>query len=48
MTIKQQNRAEIQRRQGLLAAGGLLDGKTDVQGLTAATTNAGYPSEPKG
>jgi mercuric ion binding protein len=24
------------------------DGKTDVKGLTAATTNAGYPSEPKG
>jgi mercuric ion binding protein len=24
------------------------DDKTDVQGLTAATTNAGYPSAPKG
>jgi mercuric ion binding protein len=23
------------------------DGKAGVQGLTAATTNAGYPSEPK-
>jgi mercuric ion binding protein len=23
------------------------DSKTDVQGLTAATTNAGYPSAPK-
>jgi mercuric ion binding protein len=23
------------------------DSKTDVQGLTAATTKAGYPSEPK-
>jgi mercuric ion binding protein len=23
------------------------DNKTDVQGLTAATTNAGYPSAPK-
>ena len=24
------------------------DGKTDVKALTAATTNAGYPSAPKG
>jgi mercuric ion binding protein len=24
------------------------DSKTDVKGLTAATTNAGYPSAPKG
>jgi mercuric ion binding protein len=24
------------------------DSKTDVKGLTAATTNAGYPSVPKG
>jgi mercuric ion binding protein len=24
------------------------DGKADVSGLTAATTNAGYPSAPKG
>lgn len=24
------------------------DAKTDVRALTAATTNAGYPSEPKG
>jgi periplasmic mercuric ion binding protein len=24
------------------------DGKADVRGLTAATTNAGYPSAPKG
>jgi periplasmic mercuric ion binding protein len=24
------------------------DGNTDVQALTAATTNAGYPSAPKG
>ena len=24
------------------------DSKTDVKGLTSATTNAGYPSAPKG